>query len=767
MSLLISGCNVGTYSLNEEIPSTDNTLLWNLLSVDVTFWDPHLTTSKVAYNIDRQIFEGLTVLGEDGYELGAAESFTVSPNDEGMENTVYTFKIRNDAKWSDGRDLTAADFEYSFKRSCEQKGSSVSKIFELYIKGADEYINGTGSKDDIEVKAVDEKTLKIELNEPVPYFAEILTMLFPVRQDIVETKGEGWEINPDTCISNGPYELNSYEPGSYILLSKNNDYHDKDNVNIPYVKCLINATYDKNQQVHVEEIFPYENMEEDDDILFADYTGTTWVLINTEKKPLNDIDVRRALSYAIDRKYLCEHMFYGSIPAAGIIPPDMRLYDGTVEDNRQGDNYISMVNPHMARKLISKTEYKDDFPEIELTVSNEYGGKFLEGMIESNLGIKIKLNLVSFEELIKKSNTGDYEMLFSSWSADYYDPMTYLANFVANSEDSSNQWYNRDFEEAIAGSLKTKEAERDNYLMKAEKILIDELPVIPVNHYRSSYRFKNITVENLKCDVMGNLIIKDCTLNAEGAGIKRTKEEIDKSSYFEDSGGYKFDRYMIGKHFEIYYSSNNKSNEEFASKSIETLEKEYDRILEFLDVKEEDIPIVRIYMYDKYEPLRQATIKDANFDGDVMETFGGIAISKDTIYFTLRNKNGSYVDYDTVILHEFTHIVTMALVGDSMSAGWLWEGTAMYLAGQEINEKSHYKNLLQIGLPELYKLNERGSRDIYTYGYSLVEFIIETYGREKLVELLKEGGNIEKVLNITENELRDEWTEFVTGVIER
>ena len=760
MGMVVSGCNVKTSSFNEEIPGTDNTLVWNLSSEDITFWDPHLSTSGVVYDINRQIFEGLTVLKEDGYELGAAESFTVSSNDEGMENTVYIFKIKEDAKWSDGRNLTANDFEYSFKRVCEQRESSFSKIFGLYVKGAGEYINGTGSKDDIAVNSVDEKVLKIELKEPVPYFPEILAMLFPVRQDVVDSNGKGWETNPDTCISNGPYSIYSYTPGAYILLSKNNNYYDKDNVKIPYVKCLINTAYSNSQSAHIMGVYIYKDME-GDDILRTGYTGTSWIWLNTEKEPLNDINMRRAISYAIDREYLCEHLYHGSIQAAGFIPPDMRLHEGVAGDKRVGTNYIDMVNLQKAKELISKTEYKEDFPEIELTVTNEFSGQFLASMIENNLGIKIKLNVVSFEELLRKDDAGDYEMLLSSWTADYYDPMAYLANFVANSGGGGNPWHNPDFEEKIENSLKTEGKERDNYLMQAEKILVDELPAIPVNHYRKVYRFNNKAIENLKCDVMGNLIIKDCTLNLEGMGFKQAKEEIDKNGYYEDSGGYKFDRYIVSKHFELYYSSNNESNENFASSSVETLEKEYDRILKFLDVKEKNMPSVKVYMYDKYEPLRQVTLRDANFDGDVMEAFQGIAVGNDTFYFTLKNKNGSPTDAGPLVLHEFIHIVTYALAGEGAPAGWLWDGTAMYLSGQGRSDKSHYRNLLQEGLPKLYELNDVSSHHIYTYGHSLVEFIIETYGREKLVELLKESGDLKKVLNISENELRDEWTEFM------
>lgn len=513
--IFLLGCNVSSESFIEK-PNYKNTLVWNLSYIDVDSWDPHMSNSSIVGDIGRQIFEGLTVLDENGYKLGVAESFTTRANSEGIDNTLYTFKLRHDAKWSDGKGVTAYDFEYSFKRACEKK-SDVSGIYRHYIKGATEYLNGTGSLDDIKVKAIDKDTLEIELNEPTPYFMEILAnhQFYPIRKDIVENIGEGWEINPETCISNGPFKLHSYEPDSYILLSKNNSYYDNEEVKIPYIKCLINTQnkdmnrmYDNNE-VHIMEINPYGNLE-GEDLLYSEYLGTSYISFNTYKKPFDDVNVRKAFSYSIDSEYYCEKVYMDSIPAYGFIPSNMKLSDGTeIGNKRENASYLLNINSDKAQQLLTLAGYNNELA-VELTTNNEFYGNHIKNMLENNLNIRVNLKLVSFEELIKKESTGDFEMITKTWEADYNDPMTFLSVF-----ESSNTWYDRNFKEAVENSARTTGAKRDRFLIEAEKRLIDGMPGIPVLHNRHCYRFNNDIVENLRCDVMGNLIIKDCILNSD------------------------------------------------------------------------------------------------------------------------------------------------------------------------------------------------------------------------------------------------------------
>ncbi|MBP1927191.1 hypothetical protein J2Z76_003064 [Sedimentibacter acidaminivorans] len=169
-------------------------------------------------------------------------------------------------------------------------------------------------------------------------------------------------------------------------------------------------------------------------------------------------------------------------------------------------------------------------------------------------------------------------------------------------------------------------------------------------------------------------------------------------------------------------------------------------------------------MYDEYEKIRLSVIDELKFDPDDMNiNFMGVSIKNDTIYFTLKDKSGYTVDLKRLLVHEFTHIVTMALTEGKTQIDWLWEGTAKYLAQDRDFSESDYKEMIEKGLPEFYMLNNESR---YIYGYSMVEYIIETYGREKLIELLVKQGDIDDVLNITVDEFKDGWKGFLEEKIE-
>lgn len=248
--------------------------------------------------------------------------------------------------------------------------------------------------------------------------------------------------------------------------------------------------------------------------------------------------------------------------------------------------------------------------------------------------------------------------------------------------------------------------------------------------------------------------------NVYGYDYINKQEEIDKKGYFEDRAGNIFNEYLVSDHFEVYYNSNNQSNKLYASNSIKILEEEYYRVLEFLNVDETKMPKVKIHMYDEYEKIRLAVIDELKFDPDDMNiNFMGVSIKSDTIYFTIKDKSGYTIDLKRVLVHEFTHIATMALTGGNAQIDWLWEGTAKYLAQDRDYSKAYYKEMIEKGLPDLYILNLSEGR--YTYGYSMVEYIIKTYGREKLIELLVHQGDIDGVLNIKVDDFRNGWKVFL------
>lgn len=197
----------------------DGTLQWNLGSEPKTI-DPALNSAVDGGHIINNTFEGLMRKDDEGVKPAMAESYKVS--DDGL---VYTFTLR-DAKWSDGQPVKAQDFEYAWKRALDPAVASEYGFQMFYIKGAQEYYEGTGKIEDVMIKAVDDKTFEVTLNSPTPYFLDLTTFytFMPVRQDVVEKNPEGWASDPAMTVSNGPFVLSEYKTGDRIILVPNKNY---------------------------------------------------------------------------------------------------------------------------------------------------------------------------------------------------------------------------------------------------------------------------------------------------------------------------------------------------------------------------------------------------------------------------------------------------------------------------------------------------------------------------------------------------------------
>ena len=227
-------------------------LVWRLYA-EPKQWDPTNNSESISDAIVKQLFEGLTVSTADGYKPGMAESWDVS--DDGL---TYTFHLRQDAKWSDGDPVTAHDFEYAWRRICDPSfASEALQAMTDYVQGAQEYFDGTGSYDDVKATAIDDYTFEVVLKNVTPFFPQLVAndVYLPIKQDVVEAAGEGWEKKPETCVSNGPFMLEEYQVGSHMLFKKNPNYYDADAVTIPGIRAVIitddNTAYQLTRQVRL------------------------------------------------------------------------------------------------------------------------------------------------------------------------------------------------------------------------------------------------------------------------------------------------------------------------------------------------------------------------------------------------------------------------------------------------------------------------------------------------------------------------------------
>ncbi|GAB6108476.1 ABC transporter substrate-binding protein [Fusibacter bizertensis] len=275
-----------------NVSTTDGTLQWNVGSEPKTI-DPALNSAVDGGNVINNTFEGLMRKDDVGIQPAMAESYTISD-----DLTVYTFKLR-DAKWSDGQPVKAQDFEYAWKRALDPAVASEYGFQMFYIKGAQEYYNGTGSIDDVMIKAVDDKTFEVTLNAPTPYFLDLTTFytFMPVRQDMVEKDPEGWAINPATAVSNGPFKLSEYKTGDRIVLVPNTNYWQAEKTKLTRIDAMMIVdqstalTAYEAGELDIMDSFPVSEIPrliaEDPTFKIMPYVGTYYYIFNVGIDQMN------------------------------------------------------------------------------------------------------------------------------------------------------------------------------------------------------------------------------------------------------------------------------------------------------------------------------------------------------------------------------------------------------------------------------------------------------------------------------------------------
>lgn len=473
-------------------------LVWDMGGEPETL-DPQLCVNSNGGNIIDNIFEGLMRDTHGKIVPAMAESYKIS-----KDQLTYTFKLR-DAKWSDGKPVTARDFEYAWKRAVDPKIGGGYYGFQLfYIKGATEFAKGTGKREDVAVKAVDDRTLVVTLTAPTPYFLSLTAFITacPVRQDIVEKDPEGWANKPETCVTNGPFKLGEIKMGDRVVLVKNPNYWNAAKVKLQKVDCLLLAdatvalTAYENNEIHVVDEVPTQEIarlkKTDPNFTIEDRLGTGYYIFNVNKKPVDNPKVRRALSLAIDRKAIVENVLKaGQKPAVGFIPYGMKDTSGKefrdVIGNYGGDPNRAMVPE--AKKLLAEAGYPNGkgFPEIEILfrTSASYKGiaEAIQEMWRKNLNINVRLSNQESGVFSSSRRAGNYVVAQASWAADFVDPMTFLDLFTSYSGNNYTQWKSKEYDGLIEKTkLQKAGPARDKLMRDAEKVLIENSIIMPIFH---------------------------------------------------------------------------------------------------------------------------------------------------------------------------------------------------------------------------------------------------------------------------------------------
>ena len=477
--------------------------------------DPALNSAIDASNTIITIFEPLLLINENNEVIGGqAESWEAS--EDGL---TWTFTMRDGLKWSDGTDLNAKDFEYSFKRMVDP--NTAAPYAETCLGMIDGFEEAAGfpdadgnptaepNPDALNVKASDDgKTLTIVLSYPCSYFDKMAAFaaMSPVQQATVEANGDSWCTSADTFVSNGPYMITDWTPSERIVLTKNPTYvggWDSSKIVSDTITLLLledssasYAAYNSGEAVLVKDVptdeIPSLTKAEDGGDFYVDtILGTYYVSLNLQRDAFKDAKVRKALSLAIDRDYVANTIMQGTYSAAdSIVGPGIVDESGYFHDNGNAP-YISAdyeANLAEAKKLLEEAGYPngEGYPTIEYSTNDAgYHVPLAEYLQQAwgDLGITLTINKMEWSSFTPARRAGEYDVARNGWVMDYNDPSNMLDLFCTSNGNNDGKYANPDFDAAIDASRVADSAEHFAQLHKAEDILMEDTGCLPIAYY--------------------------------------------------------------------------------------------------------------------------------------------------------------------------------------------------------------------------------------------------------------------------------------------
>jgi oligopeptide transport system substrate-binding protein len=465
--------------------------------------DPHITTGIPEYHIQEALFEGLVVKNPAtlGPEPGVAESWEVS--DDGL---IYRFHLRADARWSDGKPLTAEDFRWSWWRALQPKLGNEYAYMMFALKNAEAYLTGKITDfSQVGVRVIDPRTLEVELSAPTPYFLQLLDhhSYFPVPKHVIEKYGSVTDrftpwTRPENMVSNGAFRLAGWKMNKFVRVEKNPQYWDAANVRLnavmfyPTENITTEERMFRSGQLHYTNDTPIDKIPEyrdhhPEEIRLDLYLGTYFYALNVTRPALKDVRVRRALAMTIDRKTLVDTVLKGvNVPAYAVTPPGTLGYQPPK---------LFDFDPEGARKLLAEAGYPDGkgMPPLEILYNTHEGHRkvavAVQQMWKKYLNIDVTMVNQEWKVYLDTRDNMDYTVVRYSWIGDYVDPNTFLDMWLTGGGNNKTGWSNKEFDELVSRTIPAMKTtpERLAGFYKAESILMDEMPVIPIYTYATKH----------------------------------------------------------------------------------------------------------------------------------------------------------------------------------------------------------------------------------------------------------------------------------------
>ncbi len=472
--------------------------------------DPALNSAVDGGNMLITLFETLLIIDQDNkVQPGQAEKYEVSP-----DGLTWTFTMRDGLKWSDGTELNAKDFEYTFKRIADT--NVAAPYAETVIGMIEGYKDAIDSKnpEKLNVKASEDgKTLTVKLAYPCSYFDKIVAFgtMSPVQKATVEKNGDSWATKPETYVCNGPYTITEWTPSEKIVCKKNENYkggwdsskivNDKltflllEDSSASYT-AYTGGTAQLIKDVPTEEI-PTLKKDKKDEFNVDPILGTYYLSMNLNKAPFNNKNVRKALSLAIDRDYVANTVMQGTYSPAynyvgtGVDDVDPGKFLENSKAANGGKTYISedhKANLEEAKKALAEAGYPEGkgFPTITYS-TNDTGyhkavAEYLQ-QVYKDLGITMNIDIVDWSSFTPKRRAGEYEMARNGWVMDYNDASNMIELFVSSNGNNDGKYNNPAFDKAMNDSKVADKTAHFAALHEAEKIVSEDYGFIPVAYY--------------------------------------------------------------------------------------------------------------------------------------------------------------------------------------------------------------------------------------------------------------------------------------------
>lgn len=518
--ILFTGCG------SKNSTSAKNLKKLNLTTGAIKTMDSVKATDSESFNIAQNTQETLLVYDNNKPVPGAAKSFEKSKDEK-----TYTFHLRDGLKWSDGKDLTSKDFKYAWMRMLDPNVAAGYSFFLFGVKNGENYFNGKAKAEDVGIRTPDDKTLVVELENPIPYFSQLVAFpaLAPQRKDVVEKQGEEYGSREEGLVFSGPFMISNWQRGAKVELVKNPNYWNAKNIKLDEVNLTqiseantqyqmflsgqldvmfkVNGEYIKELQKGVSE----NKWDEVSGVMPTVFYNQFNFKSN---KILQNTKVRQALSIAINREEYTKDILKSGVPAYGLVPDGIVV--GDMNYRKEVKEPLKEIMKKDPKKLFVEglkelgldpdpSKYNINFLLQGSSSTYKNLGEYLQNTWKNKIGVNIKLSIpADFSDFLRKEDSGEFDIAMAGWGADYNDPMTFLDLYGAKNGSNYGK-YNDPKVNELLEKLQTEiniDKRLDMY-KEIEKIEVAENPAVAPTYYLDIHSFQKKYVHGMQYPKFG------------------------------------------------------------------------------------------------------------------------------------------------------------------------------------------------------------------------------------------------------------------------